>query len=269
MSELVAIPRDESSHWYDREGNPCHTQPYASGKPGQRPTTLGDARKLGLAPSVSKIQDVIAKPGIVNWSLRLHLEEALTNPTGDPADVIRRVKEAKAEAPDLGTAYHRELEKLAANWWRIGEFEVLPHDTVEGVRLGALELGIIVEATEISFRHPLGYGGCSDLVGWWRPDDPFNPRRRLVLDWKTTETGPRKPPRAWPDHVVQLAAYAHGIVEGDADLLSVIISRTEPGRICWHRWSAEEAAIGWRKFQLMLELWKLENNYDPGGEHHE
>jgi hypothetical protein len=265
MSELVTIPRDESSHWYDRDGNPCHTQPYANGRPGQRPTTLSDARKLGLAPSVSKIQNVIAKPGIEKWSLRLHLEEALTNPTGDPADVIRRVKEAKAAAPDLGTAYHRELEELASNEWQLAMPQVLPIETVQAVLSGVQEYVITVEATEVSFYHPLGYGGCSDLVGWWRPDDPLGPRRWLVLDWKTTETGPKKPPRAWPDHAVQLSAYAHGIGTGNADLLSVIISRNEPDRICWHRWSKEEAAIGWQKFKHMLELWKLENNYDPGG----
>jgi hypothetical protein len=47
----------ENAHWYRRDGEPLHSVPSAKGEP--RPTTLRDARKLGLLPSVTNVLGVI------------------------------------------------------------------------------------------------------------------------------------------------------------------------------------------------------------------
>ena len=55
----------DSTHWYRRDGEPLHSVPSVKGDP--RPTTLRDARKLGLLPSVTNVLGVIAKPELTAW----------------------------------------------------------------------------------------------------------------------------------------------------------------------------------------------------------
>ena len=43
----------KTSHWYTKEGTACYEVPYADPSKGMRSTTLADARKLKLLPSVS------------------------------------------------------------------------------------------------------------------------------------------------------------------------------------------------------------------------
>jgi len=58
--------KSESVHWYTKDGEPAYTIERADGK-GFRNTTLRDAKKLGLLPSVTTILGVAAKPGLQNW----------------------------------------------------------------------------------------------------------------------------------------------------------------------------------------------------------
>ena len=58
----------ESNHWYTRDGEPMYTVEAAKG--GQRATTLRDARKLSLVPSVTTILNVAAKPALNQWLQR-------------------------------------------------------------------------------------------------------------------------------------------------------------------------------------------------------
>jgi hypothetical protein len=57
----------ENAHWYRRDGEPLHSVSSAKGEP--RPTTLRDARKLGLLPSVTNVLGVINKPELVEWKM--------------------------------------------------------------------------------------------------------------------------------------------------------------------------------------------------------
>ena len=49
----ITVRASESSHWYTREGAPKYTVEAKNGNP--RNTTLADARKLNLVPSVTTI----------------------------------------------------------------------------------------------------------------------------------------------------------------------------------------------------------------------
>src|SRR5512136_668210 len=68
----------ENAHWYRRDGEPLHSVPSAKGEP--RPTTLRDARKLGLLPSVTNVLGVINKPELVEWKMTQAVLAALTLP---------------------------------------------------------------------------------------------------------------------------------------------------------------------------------------------
>ncbi len=53
----------KSMHWYDRDGKAVFEVPKAKGD-GMRATTIADARKLNLYPSVTTVLSVIAKPSL-------------------------------------------------------------------------------------------------------------------------------------------------------------------------------------------------------------
>ena len=67
----------ESTHWYAKDGTPVYEVPRASGE-GMRNTTLRDARKMSLVPSVTTIINIAAKPGLEAWKLNQLLLAALT-----------------------------------------------------------------------------------------------------------------------------------------------------------------------------------------------
>ena len=52
----------ESGHWYQADGTPAYEIVGANGK--MRPTTLRDARKLNLYPSVTTIIRLMDAPGL-------------------------------------------------------------------------------------------------------------------------------------------------------------------------------------------------------------
>ena len=63
----MIVRASESQHWYDRNGTPAYSVIAKNGVP--RPTTLRDARKLNLVPSVTTILNVAAKPALEAWKL--------------------------------------------------------------------------------------------------------------------------------------------------------------------------------------------------------
>ena len=75
---LIASHAAESGHWYGRNGEPAYTIVGANGK--ARPTTLRDARKLNLVPSVTTIIKVASQPGLDRWKQEQVLLAALTLP---------------------------------------------------------------------------------------------------------------------------------------------------------------------------------------------
>ena len=116
MSLTAKEPRaSESNHWYTRDGAPMYTVEAAKG--GQRNTTLRDARKLNLVPSVTTILNVAAKPGLTQWLQKQVLLAALTLPrmSGEPEeDFIARIiddsKEQGRAAADAGTEIHASIQ---------------------------------------------------------------------------------------------------------------------------------------------------------------
>ena len=71
----------ESGHWYTRTGAPMYTVKANNGQ--QRNTTLRDARKYDLVPSVTTILNVAAKPGLEAWKQQQILLAALTLPKAE------------------------------------------------------------------------------------------------------------------------------------------------------------------------------------------
>src|SRR4029077_3837007 len=82
-----------------------------------RPTTLADARKLDLVPSVTHVLQCASKPGLEAWKATQLLQAALTLPKKEDEsldDYAKRVIEDSREqgrkAAERGTELHAAIE---------------------------------------------------------------------------------------------------------------------------------------------------------------
>lgn len=255
---IFARANAESGHWYDAEGNPAYTVKSAKGI--DRATTLADARKFGLFPSVTTIQKIKAAPALTNWLIEQAILAALTLPRIDgeaERDYIARVKldgqaQGKAAAEE-GTRIHNAIEDHF-NGARVPEFYV-PH--VQGV-LDCLAKNfphVTDWVSEASFAHPAGYGGKIDL---------HSPSTGIVIDYKGKDCKPGDTKRlAYDNHVEQLAAYHRGRNLPRNVCANIFVSRDVPGHCVLETWTPEEVDQGWSVFEALLETWKRCNKYNP------
>ena len=158
----------DSAHWYQRDGSPLHTVLSLKGEP--RPTTLRDARKLGLLPSVTNILSVIAKPELTAWLQEQAVIAALTLPRipGETEDAFaRRVVEdsqtTRDGAADFGTAFHHGAERVAKTLAVDREHPAA--DWLDHYRVWYQGNATLLHWTERVLVHPEGcYAGTADLL---------------------------------------------------------------------------------------------------------
>lgn len=250
---------EDSAHWYDRDGKPCHQVEKRDGT-GPRPTTLADARKHGWLPSVTTILKVLDKPGLNTWKTEQAILAALTSPRvdGEAEDAFvqrilskdREHDEESQKARDLGTLVHAAIESACNG-------ESVPAKLaqyVDPVMRVVEEFGRIVFTERIIVADD--YAGCLDL-GVIR--DTFT-----LIDFKTCK---KLPDVAWPEHRLQLAAYAAavkmpGIEMMNVETMNIYISTTEPGKIsvCPHDSWKDTFERG---FKPLINIWQWLNNYTP------
>lgn len=260
MTTDLAPAMGNVGRWYDGFGKSQPLQPNKS-KPGEmRATTLADARKLGLYPSVTTIiNSVLNKPVLTQWKLAHMLQAALTLPRIDgeslddyAARVIEDYEKYPTEARDTGAAIHNAI----SSWLTTGDFRVEPEiwPVMEKFLLWFKAQDFEYEATEkavISQRY--AYAGTLDLVGYWRG-------KRTYIDFKTCDKEPTQA-NFYDDWSLQPAAYAmaDGADLGTAQLVNVAISRTVPGAIEIKVWGENERH--WSRFECLLNYWRLTNNF--------
>lgn len=255
MSTIVARAA-ESNHWYSRNGEPAYTVIGANGK--ERSTTLRDARKMNLVPSVTTIIKSAASPGLEAWKLNQMMLAALTLPRipEEPEeDFIARIqrdsKEHAKMAAERGTNVHTAIENMYSG---IMHAEFADHQA--GVyREIEKEYGVTEFQPEKAFAHELGFGGKIDLFTSKYP-------KGLVIDIKTKEFSDPSKVVGYDEHMMQLAAYRVGVDLPEAECANVFVSVTVPGLVVIHKWSQADLARGWVMFQSLLTFWKAKNQYE-------
>jgi len=259
MTTIIARAA-ESVHWYRAEdGAPQYTVKAKDGS--DRPTTLRDARKLNLVPSVTTVLKVAAKPGLEVWKNEQMLLAALTNtrkPEETEKDFIARIvfdsKETAKAAAERGTRIHESIES-----WFNGERNVEHSKIAEAFEIQVND-HFKTEGkwiTEHAFASPLGYGGKIDLFYGNDETHPYG----IVVDAKTKEFSPGDDIAAYDEHLLQLAAYRHGLGLHHARCANVFASSIHHGLIQIIEWSEEDLVRGWEMFKHLLEYWKLKNNF--------
>jgi hypothetical protein len=215
---------NESSHWYDKEGNPFYTIERADGK-GVRNTTLRDAKKLGLLPSVTTILSVAAKPGLQNWLQQQAILAALTLPRKEnesEADYLDRVvNDSKAqgrEAADRGTYIHGILESFFDGIL----LESIPEYCRNAEKELKVAFGNRLWIPEKSGSHELGFAGKVDLHA---KGDKVKGIPGVVCDFKTKEV-PLEKVVPYEDHIMQIAAYRELLGMADARCAIMFVNGT-------------------------------------------
>lgn len=169
-----------------------------------RPTTLADARKLNLLPSVTQILKVLHKQALVDWLCEQSCLAVLTSPRNDGEaldDFVQRVlhtervqdQEATA-ARELGTDMHNGLEALFKGERIEDDLRPWIEPAYEHIK-NLCPRTIAVETIVIGS----GYAGKVDYIGEALAHE-------LIVDFKTTKRLPDK--GSWPEHRLQLSGYA-------------------------------------------------------------
>jgi hypothetical protein len=237
-------------HWYKKDGTPIHRIVGKNGR--ERDTTLRDARKHGLYPSVTGILNVLDKPALNKWKVNQAYLAALTLPRidGEKLDDFKKRAEIDAnaeveEAKKIGGEIHDSIE-----WYFKGKRIVKHQESAEAVH------NFIVEHTGLSsgwipehtFSCEEGYGGMVDLhheSGLW------------VIDYKTKDDLTKK--CDYPEQCMQLSAYSHGLGFPGAKKLNIYVDRSNQGMFKWHEWKDDM----YDRFECLLKYWQIVKGYKP------
>ncbi len=265
-SEEKLIQPTESGHWYERSGKTAYTQPNKSKQGERRPTTLRDAKKLNLVPSVTTICNQLSKPGLEIWKQTQILLAAATTPhkrSNTHADewvkiVLEESRAQSEKAKEKGILIHADIEKLIR-----GE-NINPENDIRCLHVLDFLKGFGLDCCDIepekSFASPLGFGGKMDLPAI---------KQCFLGDIKTTEftlvdgiphKNGKKAKLNWPEHLLQLTGYKLGNYPANAvvNCCNIYVSTVDDSVFC-HRWDREEIEKAKQEFKLLLDLWWLRN----------
>lgn len=243
-------------HWYRRDGTPCYEVRAASGN--LRATTLADARKMALCPSVTTVLGVLDKAALTNWKVEQAVLAALTLPrrAGESErDLLARIREdsqaqAKAAAEE-GNRIHDALEHAMKREWFPPKYQ--PHVDCVMEKLDDLFPGVNDWIAEASFGHELGFGGKVDL---------HSPSTGIVVDYKGKDGDFTDGKKLAYDQHWQLAAYQVGLKLPRNRCANLFVSRTHPGKVAAHVWKEKDIEEGWGVFAAALQVWKCLRKYD-------
>lgn len=250
MSEIYR----ESCHFYAKDGTPAYTQPKKGG--GIRPTTIRDARKLGLLPSVTTILGCMAKPGLDYWKQRNAIHAALTTPRldGENEDAFCErilasdVHSVSDAAKERGTQIHAAIEIALGG--KVIERELEPF--VTPVLASLKSFGKVVQCEKSIVGN--GYAGKLDALfddGEWL----------TVVDFKTCS---KLPDSQYDEHLLQLAAYVAPVVEQTkkkARSCNIYIDSANAGAIKVITNTPDELNEAYGAFFDILKFWQWKNSY--------
>jgi hypothetical protein len=244
---IVKEKVQENGHWYTKTGTPAYT---TIGKTGERPTTLRDARKLGLLPSVTTINGMLSKAGLDTWKQQQVLLAALTLPRAEGeaeqewlARVMQDSKATGREAAERGTKIHAIIE---------GYFEqiFMPEKPayLDNIDIALKDaFGDQPWLAERSFGHPLGYGGKCDLMA----------KTGFIVDFKTKDTSLDKVD-VYFEHEMQLAAYREGLGLPSARCAIVFVNGTT-NQVKLIEIEQDQLQKGWECFEHLLRVYQIKN----------
>ena len=246
-----------ANHWYSRvTGEPKYTIIGKNGK--ERDTTLADARKLDLVPSVTTINGLLAKPFLNKWIidqvlLAVQTHKKLINHDNFDAIVLDESQKITKESSKRGTELHDILEQC----YKDKSLDITNNKDLDFIlpvfdEVNALGLDIDWIA-EKSVVHSEGFGGKVDLHS--RTGNGF------IVDFKTKQSDDIKKFQVYDEHVLQLAAYRLALNLPHARCFNLFISTVTPGVIKLVEHSEEDLVRYLEMFRCMNRFWQLKNKF--------
>jgi hypothetical protein len=247
--------KSESGHWYSRDGTPAYTTIGANGK--ARNTTLRDAKKLDLLPSVTTVIGVAAKPGLQTWLQNQAILAALTLPrheNEEESDYLARVlndsKSQGRDAANRGTQIHGILESFFDGVL----LESVPNYCRATENALKAAYGNRLWISEKSGSHELGFAGKVDLCA---RGDKIKGIVPVVCDFKTKEV-PLDKVVPYDDHIMQLAAYRELLGFSDARCSIVFVNAlTDEVKLC--EIEEEDLQRGLKCFFHLLRYYQIKS----------
>ena len=247
----------DTGHYYDIKGKAVFEVPNKS-KGGMRPTTLRDAKNLGLLPSVTTIFKCLASPELDRWKQQQVLMASLTlprNPDENDEDYCSRIMtdafKQVEQAADLGTQIHRAVELH----FQGEEYDSAMDQYISPIKKWAEHNRIKFLKHELRLVNPeVGYAGTTDAL--IEKDGVL-----YVFDLKSRKTKPEYDIEPWSKEPMQIAAYAK--VAGAKRGVNLYISTTEPGRIGEAWYDEKVLDSNYEAFTHVCKYWQFANKYTP------
>jgi hypothetical protein len=263
---MAVLKKDQvqSSHWYKADGTPCHRLPKAGGD-GLRPTTIRDAKRLGLYPSVTSILGIFAKPQLDKWKMKqVALASMRLNRTEGESDdyfADRIIEEAFAQveqAADLGSRIHDALEKHFDGVPVPPDLEVYTSPVLAWQQEKQIQF---VQRELCLVNQKEGFAGTMDVAC------RYGKAGIGVIDFKTRKTKPGQAVTSYDGQAMQIAAYG-ATYWGEENLsrlygANVFISTTEPGRVEVVSYTPAQLTAEWAVFKMACAVWRHQKGFDP------
>jgi len=258
------VQTQESGHWYTSNGQSAHVIVGANGK--ERNTTVADARKLKLLPSVTSVLGILEKPNLTAWKIEQAILSSLTLPRQQDEDLteyakrcVADSKESTTKAAQHGTDMHVEMENILLGKPVSKEPFLQPY--IETFRNWAKEN---VEKTYWCEKALVGrgYAGrCDAFVKLAGIGD-------ALIDLKNRKYNPKYEPFYLESDCTQLACYRDCADQHEGTpiaCVSVVLPSNDPSKILTKQWDEEDLVESFKAFQHLLKIWAWLKNYVPPG----
>jgi hypothetical protein len=244
---IVKEKVQENGHWYTKDGHPAYT---TLGKTGERPTTLRDARKLGLLPSVTTINGMLSKAGLNSYFQQEAIKATINFPrldTESQEEYFKRIlelsKQHSRSAAERGSSIHAIIEAYFDQVYMPEKPAYLSN--IDKALSDAF--GEQLWLSEKSFAHSLQFGGKCDLMSV----------NGFVVDFKTKEVDLDKID-VYFEMEMQLAAYREGLGVPTARCAIVFVNALT-NQVKLIEIEEQKLRDGWECFQHLLRVYQIKN----------
>lgn len=262
-----------SEHWYTAKGEPAHVQPTKTkgAKNPNRPTTVADAKRLKLFPSVTGILKLVHNEPLQRWKYRKVAETCFNQPpigdedlNGYVDSIITKAFDEADDAANLGSKIHGCIEAMLKDKSVSYDKEIIAY--ADSAISKMEDLGIRVVQSEVTtVDEDYGYAGTLDIA--FKANDCLTG----ILDFKSKRTKPDEPVVPSFGHAAQIAAYYASYWKGQwedeffakAVGYNVYISTTEPGRVDVVKYDSATLDKEFEMFTHACGIWRYKNGYDP------
>jgi hypothetical protein len=259
-SNTRLVHSDQAGHWYTAEGESAHT---VLGKNGNfRNTTVADARKMLLYPSVTSILSILDKPQLTNWKIEQAIMACLTLPKEENEtleDYAKRVvkdsKESTGKAAEHGTKMHTEMENILLGRAVSGDETLAPYiETFKKWSDANIEKTYWCEKGLVG----AGYAGrCDAYVKLRNVGD-------AIIDLKNRKVNPKYDP-FYDTDCAQLWAYRSASENPKCACVSVVLASNDPTKLMTKVWDEDELYQAGIAFCAMQKVWSWVKQYTPPG----